>query len=193
MSAFSISPDTIIQAAKVRSAIPITTGTKTPDTLSASFWMGALEPCASSTIRMIWARTVSLPILAALNVNEPNLLMVAPTTVSPAFFSTGRLSPVSMDSSIEVFPSMMTPSTGTFSPGLTRMTSPTWTSSMGISSSQPSRMTLAVLAWSPMSFLMASDVLPFATASRYLPSRISVMIMADASKYRSCIVPCPTS
>ena len=39
----------------------ITTGTKTPATLSASLAMGALEAEASSTRRIIWARVVSSP------------------------------------------------------------------------------------------------------------------------------------
>ncbi len=43
---------------------------------------------------MICARTVSLPTLVALNLRLPVLFMVAPTTWSPPFFSTGMLSPV---------------------------------------------------------------------------------------------------
>ena len=61
--------------------------------------MGAFDPCASCTIRMIWESMVSLPTLVASNVNVPVLLIVAPMTLSPVFLSTGRLSPVSMDSS----------------------------------------------------------------------------------------------
>jgi Ca2+/Na+ antiporter len=43
-------------------------------------------------------------------------------------------------------------------------------------------MTRAILAWSPMSFLMASEVLPFAMASNSLPSRIKVIIITAVSK-----------
>ena len=60
---------------------------------------GALLPWASSTSRTIRARVVSLPILVASNLKLPVLLMVAPMTSSPDFFSTGMLSPVIIDSS----------------------------------------------------------------------------------------------
>ena len=70
---------------------------------------------------------VSLPTLVALKVKVPLVLMVEPTTLSPFFLVTGILSPVTIDSSIVVDPSTITPSTGIFSPGLTRMISPTLT------------------------------------------------------------------
>ncbi len=79
---------------------------------------------------------------------------------------------------------MITPSTGIFSPGRTTTMSPTSTSSMGMSISSPPRITLAVLGARPMSFFMASEVLPFATASKYLPKVIRVMTTAEASKYK---------
>ncbi|EKD67291.1 MAG: hypothetical protein ACD_48C00490G0001 [uncultured bacterium] len=50
--------------------------------------------------------------------------MVAPTTISPTFFSIGKLSPVNMDSSTADVPFVIFPSTGIFSPGRTRMMSP---------------------------------------------------------------------
>ncbi|MPM24288.1 hypothetical protein SDC9_70769 [bioreactor metagenome] len=149
--------------------------------------MGALEPCASSTIRTIWASAVSLPIFVALNLKAPNLLIVAPTTESPIFLSTGRLSPVSIDSSIVELPSTITPSTGTFSPGLTRRTSPTTTSSIGISNSCSSRTTRAVFACNPISDLMAAEVWPLALASNSLPRIIRVISTAELSKYRSAL------
>jgi hypothetical protein len=49
------------QTAKVRSAMPITTGTKTSVTRSTSAWIGSFDPCASSTMRTIWASRVSAP------------------------------------------------------------------------------------------------------------------------------------
>ncbi len=94
----------------------------------------------------------------------------------------GILSPVIMDSSTAEFPSTIIPSRGIFSPGLTTIISPTSTFSMGISASIPSLMTLAVFGCSPISFLMASEVLPLAMASKVLPSSIRVIITADASK-----------
>ena len=57
----------------------------------------------------------------------------------PALLSTGIDSPVTIDSSTAALPSTTTPSTGIFSPGRTRSTSPAWTSSSGTSSSRPLR------------------------------------------------------
>ena len=77
---------------------------------SASRWIGAFDPCASSTSRTICARAVSLPTLVARKVNEPLLLRVPPITWLPGSFSTGMLSPVSIDSSTEEYPSSRMPS-----------------------------------------------------------------------------------
>ena len=68
-------------------------------TLSASRWIGALDPCASSTRRMIWASAVSAPIRVARNVKLPVRFIVAAKTSVPASLATGMLSPVSIDSS----------------------------------------------------------------------------------------------
>ncbi len=106
-------------------AITMTAGTKRAATASTKVWIGALEPNASSTNLMIWARTVSAPTFVALNFSMPVLFMVAPTTSSPAFFSTGILSPVITFSSTPEYPSTTVPSTGIFSPGLTTTMSPT--------------------------------------------------------------------
>jgi hypothetical protein len=102
-------------------------------------------------------------------------------TSSPGAFSTGRLSPVSMLSSRAERPSTTTPSTGTFSPGRTRTRSPTRTASIGTSCSTPSRMTRAVLAWSPISALMAAPVCFLALASSQRPIRISATMMTAVS------------
>ena len=51
----------------VRMAMPITTGTKIPAILSTNFCTGALLPCASCTILIIWASIVSFPTLTASN------------------------------------------------------------------------------------------------------------------------------
>ena len=133
---------------------------------SASRWIGAFDPCASSTSRTICARAVSLPTLVARKVNEPLLLSVAPMTASPGPFSTGMLSPVSIASSTAERPATTTPSTGTLSPGRTRSRSPAATWSSGTSPSSPSRTTRAVFGASPRSFLMAALVCPLARASR---------------------------
>ena len=132
------------QTAVASRAMPMTTGTKTPLTLSASLEMGALEALASSTRWMIWARAVSSPTLMARKVKAPVLLTEAPVTVSPGPFSTGIDSPVRALSSTAVAPDSTTPSTGMEAPGLTAIRSPICTSSTGISRSSPSRMTRAL-------------------------------------------------
>ena len=170
------------QTANVSSETPITAGTKTAATWSASRWMGALEPCASSTSRTICASTVSRPTRVARMVKLPVLLSVAPKTESPAALSTGRLSPVSIDSSSVEWPSVMAPSTGTFSPGRTSTRSPMATSCTGMSTVSPSRHTRAVLACRPMSLRMASEVWPRARASSRRPRTIKARIMTAVSK-----------
>ena len=104
----------------------------------------------------------------------------------PITFSTGILSPVNIDSSIAVEPSITSPSTGSFSPGLTNIISPKTTSSTGISTSFPSLIIVAVFGTNPINFLIASDVFPFEIASKYFPNVISVNIVTAASKYK-CI------
>ena len=46
-------------------AMPMTAGTKMPDTLSAILAIGAFVAAASLTRRMIWAKVVSSPTLVA--------------------------------------------------------------------------------------------------------------------------------
>ena len=124
---------------------------------------------------------MSLPTLVALNLKLPCLLIVAPITISPFLFSTGILSPVIIDSSTLVLPSIIIPSTGIFSPGLIIIISPVTTSLIGITISFLFLITLAVFACSPISFLIASEVWLLAIASRYLPKIINVIIMAAVS------------
>ena len=107
-----------------RAAIAITTGTKTPETRSASRCTGALPDCASVTSRAICASAVSAPTFVARTTSRPPALTVAPTTSSPGCFSTGTDSPVSSDWSTALAPSSTTPSVATFSPGLTTKRSP---------------------------------------------------------------------
>ena len=108
--------------------MPITTGTNTPATLSAVLEIGAFLPWASSTTLIILARVVSSPTRVIRTVSEPFTLMLPPVTSLPGAFSTGRLSPVSMDSSTPPEPSSTSPSSGTRSPGRMRMSWPTATS-----------------------------------------------------------------
>ena len=169
--------------AAARKAIPITTGTNTPAILSASLAIGAFDAPASSTNRMIWESVVSSPTFSARHFSAPALFTVADTTWSPAFFSTGMLSPVIADSSTLEFPSSTTPSTGTRLPGFTRKTSPFSTSSVGICSSEPSSLsTIAVFGDRSISFVIAALVFPFDFVSRYFPTVINVKIVPADSK-----------
>ncbi len=92
----------ISQMARVMRAMTMTMGTKTPETLSARRATGALEEEASSIRWIIWARVVSSPVLVASKSRVPVPLMVAEVTGSPGAFSTGILSPVMADSSMEL-------------------------------------------------------------------------------------------
>ena len=62
-------------------------------------WIGAFEPCASSTMRMICDSTVASPTAVARKESAPCWLTVPPTSVAPLDFATGTGSPVIMDSS----------------------------------------------------------------------------------------------
>ena len=168
----------------VTAATAMTTGTNTPAMRSAWRSMGALELVASSTRRMMFASVVSAPTAVASIVNQPRRDTVAPVTWSPTPFSAGTGSPVIADSSTEAEPSRTTPSTGTDSPARTTSTSPTRTSSVGTLCSRPSRSTVAVFGARFMSADMELVVLPFARASKYLPSVMSTRIVPAESKYR---------
>ena len=109
-----------------RIATTITDGTNHDDTMSARRWIGARLRWASATMFTIRDSMVSEPTLSATMTNEPVWLMVPPITLAPGSFSTGRDSPVTIDSSTVLRPSRTRPSTGTPSPGLTRSRSPAW-------------------------------------------------------------------
>ena len=113
--------------------------------------------------------------------NEPVRLTVPLATDVPGLFSTGRLSPVSIDSSTVEAPSTTSPSTGTRSPGRILTRSPTATSAVGTSTSPPSRSTRAVRGASDTSRRMASDVRPRARASSQRPSATRVITTAAVS------------
>ena len=97
-------------------------------------------------------------------------------TLSPLFLSTGKLSPVSIASSTELAPSITLPSKGIFSPGRTTIISPTIIFSTFIFTSSPLRITFAVFGARLINAAIAPEVLSLETASKYLPSVISVKI-----------------
>ena len=134
----------ISHTAKVSAATANTAGTNHMVMRSTMAWIGSLEPCASSTMRMICDSTVSPPTAVARKAKAPVWLTVPPTTLPPAVLATGIGSPVIIDSSTKLSPSITSPSTGTLSPGRTSTTSPAATEAMGRSTSRPSRRTCAV-------------------------------------------------
>ena len=164
-------------------ATSTTPGTNQLDTLSASFWIGARERCASATICTIRASTVSLPTRSARMTKLPVVLTVAPVTLSPVDFSTGSGSPLIIDSSTLLCPSITTPSTGTFSPGRTRSRSPGLTTSSGMSASDPSsRTSRACFGARSSSARIAPPVCDRARNSSTCPRRTSAVMTDAASK-----------
>ena len=161
-----------------------TTITNQPATRSARRCIGARERCAWATICTICASTVCAPTRSVRITKAPEVFIVAPISLSPACLVTGIGSPVSIDSSTALLPSVTTPSTGTFSPGRTRRLSPTCTWVSGTSSSLPSaRMRRAVFGARPSRDLMAAEVCERAFSSSIWPSRVSEMMTTAASKY----------
>ena len=104
------------QAKKVTAPPARATITSQNAARSASRWAGALLLCASWTSLTIWASAVSAPTALARARNAPFPLMVAPMSRSPARLPTGMLSPVTIDSSAWLSPSMTSASTGTLHP-----------------------------------------------------------------------------
>ena len=115
----------------VTTAMQMTVGTNTPETLSAIFAIGAFVAAASLTMRIIWESVVSSPTRVASQRKKPDWFTVAAETASPTALSTGMLSPVRADSLTALAPSKTMPSTGIFSPGRTTNTSPRRTSETG--------------------------------------------------------------
>ena len=160
----------------------ITVGTKMPDTLSATFAIGAFVAAASLTIFIILERVVSSPTATASQRKNPEPFTVAEETESPTVFSAGILSPVRVDSLTELSPSITIPSTGILAPGFTINTSPFFTSSIGTCFSFPFSIITAVLGASSISPFKALVVLPFALDSNNLPKVINARIIAADSK-----------
>ena len=173
------------QTPNVTSATPITAGTNTADTLSASCCTGAFEPWASATRRTIPASIVSRPTPVARQRSRPSPLTVAANTFAPARFATGMLSPVSIDSFTLDSPSSTSPSTGTLSPGRTTNTSPGCTCSTGTSFSPAAVSIQAHAGWSFASDRSAADVRAFARASSHLPRSTSVITTAPPRSTRA--------
>ena len=183
---------TTLHTTNVITAMSTTAGTKYEATTSARRWMRARLRWASLTIRTIRASKVPCPTRSARIVNPPEPFTVPPVTALLGPFSAGIASPVSMDSSTALVPSTTTPSTGIFSPGLTRNVSPATTPSSGASSSLPSaRTTRAVFGVRPRRARRALLVWLRARSSRTCPSKTSTVMTAAGSKYTAGAPPCP--
>ena len=127
---------------------------------------------------------VSAPTRSARMTNDPVPFTVPPATASPGCLCTGTGSPVIIDSSTALAPSMSLPSTGIRSPGLTRSRSPGITVESGTSVSVPSSCTRrATGGVSDNKFLIAAPVRCRARNSRTWPTSTSVTMTAAASKY----------
>ena len=100
-------------------AVSKISGTKREATFSASRASSGFSACARSNKRIIAAKTVLSPTFSTWKMSGLSILTVPPTTLSPICFGQGKLSPVSNDSLVLLIPSIMTPSAGTISPGLT--------------------------------------------------------------------------
>ena len=114
---------------------------------------------------MICARRVCLPTFSVSIKKTWFPFRVPEVTLSPVDFSVGMGSPVIMLSSIVVFPSMILPSTGIFSPGFTRSISPILISDTGMLFSVESFIKCASEGTKFMSSLMAFPVFWCAFAS----------------------------
>ena len=189
ISATSKPAPTQPQAKPVIRAMPNTTGTNTAAIWSTKRWIGALAAWASSTKRMICDSSDVAPTAVTRSCKDPSPLSVPPRTCRPGVLCTGSGSPVSIDSSTLLSPSISSPSAGMRSPGSTRNRSPGKTSAIGNDCSPSGVSTRAVWGRKACSAPMASSVLRLARASSHLPNNTRVMTTAEPSKYKSG--PCP--
>ena len=161
----ALSPSTY-QPINVRTEMTITVGTNTLLTRSAKRCTGAFVDCASRTSLVICANVESAPTRRAFTMIRPVKFTVVPVTLLPFATSTGTLSPVSIDASIVELPSCTIPSAAMISPGRTTIKSPTLMRAASITTSSPSRRTVAFRAPSARSARSASPARLFARASK---------------------------
>jgi hypothetical protein len=110
------------------------------------------------------------------------LFIVQAKTLSQIFLSTGKLSQVSIDSSIQAFQEVIFPSTGILSPGLTKIMSQILIFSISVSINSSQFLTNAVFGARDISLAIASLVFDFALVSRYFPKQTKVIKSAETSK-----------
>ena len=123
-------------------------------TLSASFCTGACADSAFSTSAMMREKVVSLPTRSVVMSSAPESTSVPANTAAPTSLSLGMLSPVMEASFTDAWPLTTRPSTGIFSPGRTRTTSPTFNSLSGTVRSQSDPRTSATCGTEPINNLI---------------------------------------
>jgi len=124
---------------------------------------------------------VSAPTRVARTRSVPVAFTDAPITAELGPFDTGRLSPVTIDSSTSESPASTVPSTGIFAPGRINSRSPVSTSAVGTSCSRPSRSTTARGGASSSRARIASLAPPRARISNQCPSSTNAVSTLAAS------------
>ena len=109
--------------------------------LSVKRWAGAFCSCASRINLRIPSSALSRDLRTTFKSTLPQRFNVPASTEDPASLSTGAASPVRLDSSAAVFPSITSASTGKESPGRTRTFMPGSNASTETRSSVPSSRT----------------------------------------------------
>ena len=125
--------------------------------------------CALTTIVVILANSVSLPIRVALTTKRPLWFSDAPITALPIVTSTSADSPVSNELSTALLPETTIPSVAIRSPGRTSNSSPICRFSIEEISGNPPRIIVTSLAPSESNVDKALLARRFARVSRYLP------------------------
>ena len=125
---------------------------------------------------------MSSPTEVALIFILPDFKIVPPIKSSSISFSTGMLSPVSMDSSTKAEPQTTFPSTGILSPIFTIKMSFTFISSKGTSSISPFTSLLAKPVFIAANSLIAVVVCFTDLCSNTFPKSTKVIIVAVVSK-----------
>ena len=130
------------------------------------------------------ASAVLSPVAVTSMRSAPAPLIVPAMTLAPTLFSTGRDSPVIIDSLISLCPSRTTPSAGTLSPGRTSSRSPSRSAAAGTSSVAPLDMTRVAMSGSSLaSSFKAPCAWPIERISNQCPS--SMIVTSDASSSHS--------
>ena len=162
----------------------ITTGTNTPDTLSAIFAIGAFVAAASLTIFIICDNVVSSPTLCCFTFNKSRLVYRSRRYHISDFFVYRNAFTCKCGFIYGTAAFCYNPaSTGILSPGLTTKISPFFHTLYSNSFSSPSFTITAVLGARSISPLSASVVFPLECASSSIfPTVISVRIIAADSK-----------